>query len=511
MSLIPIYSDFSFSSNQNDCRKRFNEINQLFESRFESKPSFYTRAPGRVNFIGDHIDCNHFSSLPMAIQADMTAAVSIRTDQLIKISNLDSKFEDSSFEIPQNGQFTIDKTIFSWTNYVKCGFLVASNFLKENSPNSAITLNGLNVLFHGTVPSGGGLSSSASICVCSALLFLRANGMSKITKKDLTKISVVSEHYLGVNTGGLDQCASIYGEDSKALLVHYKPDIHGETFSFPNIKPSPMKILISNTLVEANKFETAPVNYNLRVVEFAVASEILAVRTGFDLPKDSNLKTATLKGFLDTYLEKKLGWAHWDGHNVSHALKYFAKGLELIEQLFDENEKKNGFTTEEAAKALNISTDEFASRFLASFPVRYEKLKLYKRSKHVYFESLNVFKVIELLTSNNTTNDFKFMENLGSIINDSQQTSITGIENSTPEIEIVCEIALKNGSYGSRVTGAGWGGCVIHITTEDKIEKLYTALSEEYYKKRFPGISENELKDALIITQPSSGALLIEL
>lgn len=504
--LIPIYHDLSFYQNQEKSQKRYDNILSKFSEAFKSKPLFFARAPGRVNFIGDHIDCSYFSSLPMAIDADVTAAVSLRDDSLIKLINLDDKYEDTSFELPKDEILSINKEIFSWANYVKCGFLVASKFLHDRNIKQIHEFKGLNVVYDGRVPTGGGLSSSAAISVCSALLFLRANGLTEITKKDLTAITVVSEHYLGVNTGGMDQCASVYGEKSKALLVHYKPDLYGELFTFPEVKPYGIALLISNTLIEANKFETAPINYNLRVVEFAVASEILAKRTGLTLVQDSNLSTGTLKGFIDNYCEQKLGWEHWDGHNIEHGIKLLNKGLELIEELFTE-EEKTGFTTEDAYKALDSNLEDFTTRFLTKFNVRYEKLKLYKRAKHVFLDSLNVFKVLELLSQKA---DDDFMVNLGKILNDSQQTSIENIENSTDEINTVCEIALKNGSYGSRVTGAGWGGSVVHVTTSDKIDQLYKALAEQYYEKKFPGITKETLESALVITEPAAGASLVE-
>lgn len=504
--LIPLYHDLSFYQNQQSSQKRYDNILNIFKDNFDSKPLFFARAPGRVNFIGDHIDCSYFSSLPMAIDADVVAAVSLRDDSNVKLVNLDDKYEDTGFELPKDEILSINKEIFSWANYVKCGFLVASKYLKDRNIKQINEFKGLNVVYDGRVPTGGGLSSSAAISVCSALLFLRANGLTEISKKDLTAITVVSEHYLGVNTGGMDQCASIYGEKSKALLVHYKPDLYGEVFTFPEVKPHGIVLLISNTLVEANKFETAPINYNLRVVEFAVAAEILAKRTNLELVQDSNLGTGTLKGFIDNYCEQKLGWEHWDGHNIDQGIKLLEKGLEVIEQLFTAQEKE-GFTTEEAYTALDSNREDFHARFLTKFNVKYEKLKLYKRAKHVFLDSLNVFKVLKLLSKETDDN---FMVDLGKILNDSQQTSIENIENSTPEINAVCEIALKNGSYGSRVTGAGWGGSVVHVTTSDKIDQLYKALSEQYYEKKFPGITKETLESALVITEPSAGASLVE-
>lgn len=54
----------------------------------------------------------------------------------------------------------------------------------------------------GTVPAGGGLSSSAAFVSASALAVMVANGETNINKKDLTEVAIVSERAVGVNSGG---------------------------------------------------------------------------------------------------------------------------------------------------------------------------------------------------------------------------------------------------------------------------------------------------------------------
>ena len=41
-------------------KARFQELNDLFQEKFNCKPQFYVRAPGRVNLIGEHIDYHEY-------------------------------------------------------------------------------------------------------------------------------------------------------------------------------------------------------------------------------------------------------------------------------------------------------------------------------------------------------------------------------------------------------------------------------------------------------------------
>lgn len=518
--IVPTFKDLSFYSDPSDpkIKQRYDDLINLFQENFFKTPDFISRSPGRVNLIGDHIDYCYFSVLPMALDADVIVAVSKNQENQINLINTNSKFEKESFNLPNNGSIIeIDQTNFTWANYFKCGLIVAHKFILENYPNLAINgLSGLNLLFDGNVPTGGGLSSSAAFCVASTLAVLKANGVNKISKQDLTKITVVSEHYVGVNTGGMDQCASIYGGKRKALLVQFKPKLIGLQFELPIIKPYDMVFLVTNSLVHANKVETAPINYNLRAVEAALSAEILAHKFKLNLTKDSNLSTGTLRGFMDDYFEKIHGESKWDGSNIYIGSERLKNLLNLLETIFTKDEKI-GFSTEHAAKTLELTNEEFHQKFLNKFPVKYEVLKIYQRSKHIFGDALRVLEVLKLLESarknpiNGESETIKFLNNIGGLFKESQISNNLLIENSKPECEELCKIAVENGSYGSRVTGAGFGGSIVHLTTTDRLSNLINAIETNYYKKKFPNITKEELKQVILVSKPSTGSCIVEL
>ena len=139
----------------------------------------------------------------MAITADFVMAVAVRPSDekpRIRIANLNSeKFPTREFEIP-DGEIPIDASEHEWTNYFKSGLKGVSQLLQKK--RGKFTSVGMDIVCDGTVPSGGGLSSSASVVCTSALAVLAANGEEKVDKTELCELAIVSERAVGVNSGG---------------------------------------------------------------------------------------------------------------------------------------------------------------------------------------------------------------------------------------------------------------------------------------------------------------------
>ncbi|KAM6490663.1 hypothetical protein JOM56_014006 [Amanita muscaria] len=90
-----------------------------------------------------------------------------------------------------------------------------------------------------------------------------------------------------------------------------------------------------------------------------------------------------------------------------------------------------------------------------------KQLIIYKRAKHVLSESLRVL-------------HFR-------ICLDASSSSSTSVP----------QLALEAGAYGSRLIGAGWGGCIVSLAAEDKVESFIGQLKENYppYRKLTEGSS----------------------
>jgi galactokinase len=139
----------------------------------------------------------------MAVTVDILLAVKItKAERLSKvaIANVDDQFPKREFEVPENGDVEIDSSSLEWSNYFKAGLKAAAELIrKKHGKYKPVSME---ILADGTVPAGGGLSSSAAFVCASALAVLRATGEENIGKKELTELAIVSERSVGVNSGG---------------------------------------------------------------------------------------------------------------------------------------------------------------------------------------------------------------------------------------------------------------------------------------------------------------------
>ena len=61
-----------------ETRARYAGVREAFEKAYDGRsPEAFARSPGRVNLIGEHIDYEGYSVLPMAIGLDTIVAVSV--------------------------------------------------------------------------------------------------------------------------------------------------------------------------------------------------------------------------------------------------------------------------------------------------------------------------------------------------------------------------------------------------------------------------------------------------
>lgn len=96
------------------------------------------------------------------------------------------------------------------------------------------------------------------------------------------------------------------------------------------------------------------------------------------------------------------------------------------------------------------------------------------------------------------------LHELGALMNASQDSCNTLFDCSCPELNNLTSIARASGAYGSRLTGAGWGGCTISLVPEDDVEGFIKRVKAAY--PPYHDLEGEKLSEAIFATHPSSGA-----
>ena len=119
MSTIPVFGNVNdvYGPETSDVEERYAKLAAAFTETHGEKPDLLARSPGRVNLIGEHIDYEGYSVLPMAIALDTIVAIKVdRSSDKLLVSNTDPKFTAKEFTVDPDQ--TVDISSHHWTNYV---------------------------------------------------------------------------------------------------------------------------------------------------------------------------------------------------------------------------------------------------------------------------------------------------------------------------------------------------------------------------------------------------------
>ena len=179
------------------------KVSAVFKENFSSAPHLYY-SPGRINFIGEHIDYNDGFVMPSAIDKGMYYAIALNnTDEM--------NFHAVDF----NEKFSVNikdvKKMTGWKNYV---LGVVNEFLLKG-----LQVKGFDCVFGGDIANGAGISSSAAV---EGGLAFGINELLKfrLGRKELALLCQRAEHnFPGVMCGIMDQYANMFGKKDHVILL----------------------------------------------------------------------------------------------------------------------------------------------------------------------------------------------------------------------------------------------------------------------------------------------------
>ncbi len=251
---------------------------KTFKDIFGKVPDHISRAPGRVNLLGEHVDYNDGFVLPAAIDRATYIAFSISANNYSTLVAADFD-EQVTFAAENLSMKTcLDGTAMpEWTKYPAGVMWSLQQEGLETKPVDAVFLS--------DVPRGSGLSSSASVEMAFAILWQALGGWSRPPMKLALLSQKAENQYVGVNCGIMDQFASACGVSDRLLYLDCR-SLEWQTLPLSN----DLAIVVADTTVR-RKLTSGEYNNRRNACEEAV--RILKQ----DLPQITALRDVDISEF----------------------------------------------------------------------------------------------------------------------------------------------------------------------------------------------------------------------
>jgi galactokinase len=313
-----------------------------FERCYGFSPTVIARAPGRIEFIGNHTDYNGGAVLGAAINRYVwVTAAPANAGQLRFCSGAESPIVD--FPADRAGKASGAE---AWVNYP----LGLWRSLKELSLPRP---DGFALLVSSDLPQGAGLSSSAALELATALALLQlANGAS-IGPAALAALGRHAENvHVGVPCGILDQGTSAFGRVGQ--LVHI--DCREPKFSLVPL-PDGARFWIFNT---REKHALIDGLYATRHQECQAAATILGVKWLVDAVPEKVEQAASLLGPILTKRARHIVGEH---SRVGATVTALQRGdLPAGGKLLTASHQSSRFQFENSTPALDTLVDSLVAQ-----------------------------------------------------------------------------------------------------------------------------------------------------
>lgn len=244
---------------------------------------------------------------------------------------------------------------------------------------------------------------------------------------------------------GMDQAIEILGVKGKAQFIDFDPLRVSEVSL-----PKEACFVIANSLTEANK--AAGSEFNQRVVECRLAAMVLAKHFGL-----SNWRSLRKLA----HVQAGLGW------NLEASLDKLGECLH--QEPYDKSE---------LSSLLGMTKEELDVEVLTPNTRNSPKYKLYPRAHHVFSEARRVENYREICS---TSNSSQVLSDLGSLMYQSHKSCSETYECSHPNLDRLVQLSKEAGAFGARLTGAGWGGCMVALVASSQVTTFMARLQKDYF------------------------------
>ena len=501
----------------------YTRVLKLFVRRYGAdREAVISRAPGRVNLMGRHVEHRGGYINPMAINREVLMVAAPREDDVVNLTNVDRRsFPDRRFSI--SGELSlvpwedwlsyinsrrVQQMVLDahgdWANYVKAACLRLQQSFRS------VRLRGLDAAVVGDIPQAAGLSSSSAIVVAAGEATIACNRLD-ITASDFVDLCGEGEWYVGSRGGAGDHAAMKFGRRAQVSRVRFFP------FDFeyvPGIGDA-HRLVVFNSQVKAQKSSSARDVFNQKVAAYEFGLMMVLDR----FPHFAHL----VEHLRDLNAER----LHIRPHVIYEILLTLPQSMtraqlretlsaghrERAETIFETHGEPRNY---DIRSVMLYGLAECARSERAGELLRRGDLAELGRTMCVSHDGDRVARAS--VTGTMVPFDYKTPDaTLRRLLGDLQSEQPERVEQaqlyrqpggyacSVPEIDQMADVAMAtDGVLGAQLSGAGLGGCMMVLCRADAVDRLRRRMSREVYKPR-------GLKPDYTVCRPIEGSGLLAL
>ena len=366
---------------------KIERLKQRFSQVFgdQGRHMAVTRAPGRVNLIGDHTDYNEGYCLPVNLPLEVTVVASRRNDGMLGMYSAD--FEER-IQVPVHNLKYMPGD--GWANYPKSVMWALENAGQK--------MEGANYLISGTIPQGAGLASSAALEAAIALAASSVEGFTMERPAIARALQHGENQFVGVHSGPMDQTTILMAEKGNALFIDCK----------------------------THETEQVPLAFDGAAVVVLDSGVARSLKTG-----DFNKRREECK-----------------------------EALRLLKT------KNEAYTSLRDVRVIAYERHRKVLPPLLSI-----------RAEHVVYENDRVLKAKEALLAGDAAV-------FGDLMNKSHRSLSRLMQVSIEEVDALVALAQSDPAcLGARLSGGGFGGCVVALVKEEGLDLFLEKLQRSYWQK----------------------------
>jgi len=453
-------------------KQRYLTLLQKFAEKYGDRKVMISRAPGRVNLMGRHIDHRGGGINVLATNCDQVFVAARREDDNVCISNVDPAYPDAAFSIrdtlalgnteswlsylnDEAVKQALAESRGAWVNYVKSAVLRAQ--LCVDYP-----LSGMDMMASGNIPVAAGLSSSSALVVA-VMETVEALNCLNLSEREFVDLCGEGEWFVGSRGGAGDHAAMKCARKNSIIHLNFKPFEVGQRLHFSD----EYAVLVANSMLQAKKSESSRDVFNEKVACYEFALMLLQrAYPQYELKEFRDL--ARIRPYSKVY-EMLLSLPETITRGGIKAL--LPAHRKQLDTIFATH--KEPLVYELRAVALfGISECTRAEKFpLMLEDGEYEAIGEMMKCSH-NGDRLGMPPITDALLEELIAQNAPFELQSGAY------------RCSTVEIDGLCDLLNQtDGVIGSQLVGAGLGGCVVALIRKDAAQTIIDTVNKGYYDR----------------------------